>query len=64
MELCFFTYVSGDVAQCGTSDRLIESRVSDVTYSEGVRGDIRLDENLIESAINISHPSWSYNGRD
>ena len=46
------------------SNRVIESHASDVTYSEGVRGDIRLDDDSIESAFNLSHPSWSYNGRD
>ena len=64
MGLCFFIYVSGDVVQCETSDRVIESHVSDVTYSQGVRGDIQLDDDSIESTFNHSHPSWSYNGRD
>ena len=36
MELCFFIYVSHDVASCETSDRVIESRASDVTYLERV----------------------------
>ena len=62
--LCFFIYVSGDVAQCETSDRVSESCASDVIYSEGVRGDIRLDDDSIESAFNLSHPSRSYNARD
>ena len=48
MRLCFFIYVSGDMAQCELSDRMIESRASVVTYSLGVRGDIRLDEDLIK----------------
>ena len=30
-----------------TSNRVIESRASDVTYSEGVRGDILLEDDLI-----------------
>ena len=44
MGLCFFIYVSGDVEQCETSDRVIESRALDVTYSLRVRGDILLDD--------------------
>ena len=28
-------FISSDVAPCETSDRVIESRASDVTYSEG-----------------------------
>ena len=39
---------SGDMAQCETSDRAIKSRVSDVTYSERVCGDIRLDDDSIK----------------
>ena len=61
MGLCLFHFVSGDVAHCETSDRVIESRASDVTYSQGVHGDIRLDENSIESAFHLSRPSLSYN---
>ena len=57
----FFIYVSGDVAQCETSDRVIESRALDVTYSQGVRGDIRLDKNSIESVFSLSRSSSSYN---
>ena len=61
MGLCFFNYVSSDVALCETSDRMIESRALDVTYSQGVRGDIRLDDDSIESAFNLSRSSSSYN---
>ena len=32
MGLFLFRYVSGDVAQCETLDRVIESSASDVTY--------------------------------
>ena len=28
-------FISSDVASCETSDRVIESRASDVTYSQG-----------------------------
>ena len=51
MGLCFFIYVSRDVAHCETSDRVIESRASDVTYSEGVRGDILLDDDFINRRL-------------
>ena len=55
--LFLFHYVSGDVAQCEASDRMIKSHASDVTYSQGVRGDIRLDEDSIKrhliSAIHL-----------
>ena len=64
MGRCFFIYVSGDVTQCETSDRVIESRASDVTYSRGIRGDNILDEDSIESTFNLSRLSWSYIGRD
>ena len=59
MGLCFFIYVSCDVTQCETSDRVIESRASDVTYSQGIRGDNLLHEDSIESAFNLSRASWS-----
>ena len=62
MGLCLFIYVSGDVAPCEMSDRVIESRASDVAYSQGVRDDIRLDDNSIESAFNLSRSCSSYNG--
>ena len=40
-----------------TSDRVIESRASDVTYSEGVRGDILLDVDSIKRClISAIHP--------
>ena len=64
MGLCLFHFNSNDVAPCETSDRVIESRASDVTYSQGVRGDIRLDKDTFESDFNLSHSSSSYNGRD
>ena len=64
MGLCFFIYVSGDLAQCETSDCVIESHALDVTYSQGVLGAIRLDDDSIESAFNLNRPSWIYNGRD
>ena len=48
MGLFLFHYVSGDVAHCETSDRVIESRASDVTYSQGVCGDIPLDDDSIK----------------
>ena len=51
MGLCFFIYVSGDVALCETFDCVIESRASDVTYSDGVRGDILLDIDLIKCRL-------------
>ena len=47
---------------CEKFDRVIESRVSDVTYSHGVRVVIRLDDDSIESAFNLSRSSLSYNG--
>ena len=62
MGLCLFIYVSGDVTHDETSDRVIESHASDVTYSQGVRGDIRLDGDSIELAFNLSRSSSSYNG--
>ena len=40
--------IASDVAQCETSDHAIKLCVSDVTYSLGVRGDIRLDDDLIK----------------
>ena len=61
MGLCFFIYVSGDMASCETSNRVIESRASDVTYSQGVHDNIRLDDDSIELAFNLSHSSSSYN---
>ena len=51
MGLCLFHYVSGDVALCETSNRVIESCASDVTYSKGVRGDILLDVNSIKRRL-------------
>ena len=51
MGLYFFIYDSRDVAQCETSDQVIESRASDVTYLEGVRGDILLDDNSINQRL-------------
>ena len=62
MGLCLFIYVSGGVAYGERSDREIESRASDVTYSQGVRGDIRLDDDSIELAFNLNRSSSSYNG--
>ena len=57
MGLCLFLYVSGDVAHGEMSDCVIESHVSDVTYSEGVHGDILLDDDSINrhliSAIHL-----------
>ena len=46
-----FLYVSGDVAHGETSDRVMESRASDVTYSHRVRGDIVIDNNLINRCL-------------
>ena len=57
-------YISGDVAHYETSDCAIKMRASDVTYSQGVRGDIQLEDNSIEVASDLSRSSWSYNGRD
>ena len=51
VRLFLFDYVSGDVAQCEASDRMIKSCASDVTYSQGVRGDIRLDEDSIKQHL-------------
>ena len=51
MGLYFFIYVSSDVAPCETSNRVIESRASDVTYTEAVRGDILLDVDLIKGRL-------------
>ena len=62
MGLCFFIYVSGDVAHGETSDHMIESRASDVTYSQGVCGNILLDVNSIKTVFNLSRSSWGYNG--
>ena len=31
----YFVLISGDIAPCETSDRVIESRALDVTYSQG-----------------------------
>ena len=52
------------MAQCETSDRVSESRASDVIYSEGVRGKIRLDDDPIESAFNLSRPSRGDNAQE
>ena len=62
MGLYFFIYVSSDMSPCETSDHMNKSRASDVTYSQGVRGDIRLDNDSIESTFNLSRSSSSYNG--
>ena len=51
MGLLFFIYVSGGVAHGEMSDRVIESRASNVTYSEGVRGDILLDDDSINRRL-------------
>ena len=51
MGLCFFIYVSVDVAHGEMSNRVIESRATDVTYSEGVRGDILLDDDSINQRL-------------
>ena len=40
MGLFLLHFLSGDVAHGETFDRVIEVGVSDVTYLEGVRGDI------------------------
>ena len=64
MGLCFFTCVSDDMTPCETSDHVIESCASDVTYSQGVHGAIRLDDDSIESAFNLSRPSRSFSGQD
>ena len=57
-------FISGDAAHYETSDHVIESRVSNVTYSHRVRAYIQLHDNLIETTSNLSRSSWSYNGRD
>ena len=46
-----FHFVSGDVAHYETSDRVIKSRESDVTYSQGVCGRILLDDDLIKQRL-------------
>ena len=51
MGLYLFPFVSSDVAHGETSDRVSESRASDVTYSEGVRGDILLDVDSIKQNL-------------
>ena len=51
LGLFLFHYVLGDVAQCETSDRVIKSRASDITYSHGVRGRIKLDDDLIKRRL-------------
>ena len=51
MGLCLFYFVSGDVAHGETFHRLIEARALDVTYSEGVRGDILLDVDSIKGRL-------------
>ena len=51
MELCFFIFVSGDVAQCETFDRVIKSRESDFTYSHGVCGGILLGDDSIKRCL-------------
>ena len=43
----YFILISSDVAHGETSDCVIESRASDVSYSEGLRGDILLDDDSI-----------------
>ena len=37
--LCLFQFVSGEVAHCETSDRVIESRASNVTYLRGYKAE-------------------------
>ena len=66
MGLCLFLYVSGNVAHGETSDHVIESRASNVTYS-AVRGCTwrhpirwRFDQ----STSNLSRSSGSYNSGD
>ena len=49
--LFYFHYVSGDVAQCETSECAIKLRASDVTYSEEVRDRIRLDNDSIKQCL-------------
>ena len=51
VRLCLFLYFSSEVAHGKTSDRVIESRASDVTYSEGVTRDILLDDDLINQRL-------------
>ena len=51
MGLCLFHHVSGDVSHCETSDHVIKLRASDVTYSQGVRGRILLDDDSIKQRL-------------
>ena len=51
MGLCLFIYLSLDMSQCATSDRVIESCASDVTYLEAVHGDILLDDDSINQRL-------------
>ena len=44
-------FILGDVAHCEESDRVIKSHVSAVTYSQGVRGDILLDDDWIKGRL-------------
>ena len=47
----YFILILGDVAHGETPDCVIESRMSDVTYLEGVRGDILLDDDSINRCL-------------
>ena len=49
--LSLFDYVSGDMAHYETFDRAIQSRALDVTYSQGVRGDILLDDDSLKGHL-------------
>ena len=62
--------ISSDVAPRETSDRVIESRASAITYSDGVRGDILLHVDSIEQRlisvvylkvimVEINHTRWT-----
>ena len=51
MRLFLFHYVSGDMAHCETFDRTIKLRASDVTYSQGVRGRILLNDDSIKHRL-------------
>ena len=56
-DYLYVFFISRDVAHCETYDRAIKLPMSDVTYSQRVRGDILLNDDLIKqcliSAINL-----------
>ena len=51
-DYLYLFLISGDVAHCEMSDRVIESRESDVSYPQGVQSDIQLDDDSTNRRLN------------